>query len=83
MKDRDRPLVVLLETEDPAEADIVRSKLEAFDIPCIIRNESAGHLFGIMLDGLARTKILVPEDCLELAREALKPGELDSPDEET
>jgi hypothetical protein len=74
MKDRDKPLVLLIETESPGEVEIIRSKLEAFGIPCSVWNESAGHLFGITLDGLARTRIYVPEEFLELAREALKPG---------
>lgn len=84
MKDRDKPLVLLVDTEDPGEVAVICSKLEAFGITCSVQNESAGRLYGVMLDGLARTKIFVTEDDLELAREALKPGpeELEDEDEE-
>jgi hypothetical protein len=81
MKDRDKPLALLVETEDPGEVAVICSKLEAFGIACSVQSESAGRLYGVMIDGLARTKIYVTEDCLELAREALKPGPADPADE--
>ncbi len=74
-------LVLLVETESPIEAEVIQSKLESFNIPCRVESESAGHLFGIMIDGLARVRISVPEESLDLAREALKQGEVDPPDE--
>ena len=74
-------LVLLVETESPIEAEVIQSKLESFSIPFSVESESAGHLFGIMIDGLARVRIYVPEESLDLAREALKQGEIDPPEE--
>ena len=75
-------MVVLLETQDPVEADVVKTKLESFGIPCLLKRESAGHLYGIMIDGLAAVRILVPEESLELARQAIGPED-EIPPEET
>ncbi len=82
MKDQEKPLALLVDIEDPGEVAVICSKLEAFGVACFVQNESAGRLYGVMLDGLARTKIFVTEDNLELAREALKPGPEDQVDDE-
>ena len=81
MKKRRQQWTTLLETESPLEASVIQSKLESFDIPCTLKYESSSHLFGIMIDGLARVKVLVPQEYLELAQQALRPGEVDSPDD--
>jgi len=81
MKDQEGRLAILLETTDPVEADVIKAKLESFGIPCLLKRESAGHLYGIMIDGLAAVQILVTEECLELARRAIEPGEQDPPEE--
>lgn len=81
MKHPHEKLAVLAETTDPSEAEVIRSKLESFGIPCLLRSESAGRLFGVMVDGLARVRILVPEESLDLARQALEPGLVDPAEE--
>ena len=48
-------------------AQIYRSKLEAADIPVLLKYESAGLVFGLTVDGLGRVEILVPQDCAEEA----------------
>jgi hypothetical protein len=48
-------------------AQIYRSKLEAADIPALLKYESAGLVFGLTVDGLGRVEILVPQ---EYAQEA-------------
>jgi hypothetical protein len=81
MKDQEGRLAILLETTNPVEADVIKAKLESFGIPCLLKRESAGHLYGVMIDGLAAVRILVPEECLELARQVIEPEELDPSDE--
>lgn len=43
-------------------AQIYRSKLEAAEIPALLKYESAGLVFGLTVDGLGRVEILVPKD---------------------
>jgi hypothetical protein len=45
------------------EAEILKSKLESFDIPCLLKFETAGRLLGITMDGLGEVKVMVsPKD---------------------
>jgi len=53
------------------EADIIKSKLESFQIPVLLKFESAGHIFGITMNGLGKVKIMVPESFFEEARNIL------------
>jgi hypothetical protein len=53
------------------EAEIVRGRLESEGIPAIIRNESAGQIYGLTMGGLARADVLVPAPLAEKAIELL------------
>ncbi len=61
----------LVAVEGSIEAEIIKSKLESYDIPVLLQYEAAGRIFGITMDGLGKVKILVPEDLLEEARNLL------------
>jgi hypothetical protein len=59
------------------EAQVVKSKLESFGIPVLLKYESAGVVFGITLDGLGEVKVLVPAAQADEARELLSSQEGD------
>ena len=42
-------------------AQIYKSKLEALEIPVLLKYESAGLVYGITVDGLGRVRVMVPE----------------------
>ena len=42
-------------------AQIFRSKLEAMDIPVLLKYDSASLVFGITVDSLGEVRIMVPE----------------------
>jgi hypothetical protein len=42
-------------------AQIYKSKLDAAEIPALLKYESAGLIFGITVDGLGQVRIMVPE----------------------
>ncbi|MGD9316742.1 MAG: DUF2007 domain-containing protein, partial [Anaerolineae bacterium] len=42
-------------------AQIYKAKLEAAEIPVLLRYESAGLVFGLTVDGLGEVRIMVPE----------------------
>lgn len=52
-------------------AQIYKSKLEAADIPAMLKYESAGAIYGITVDGLGAVRILVPEPYAQEAEELL------------
>lgn len=59
------------------EAEIVKSRLESFGIPAILKYESAGLVYGVTVDGLGQTAVLVPEDLAEDATRIITPAEDD------
>jgi hypothetical protein len=54
------------------EAHTMKSALEAAGIPVELRMEAAQALFAVTVDGLGAVKVLVPEECLEEAKEILE-----------
>jgi hypothetical protein len=61
----------LLTVEGTIEAEIVKAKLENYQIPVHLKFESLGHIFGITMNGLGKVTIMVPKALLEEAREIL------------
>jgi hypothetical protein len=68
---QDSDLKELTAVEGSMEAEIIKSKLESFQIPVLLRFESAGHIFGITMNGLGKVKIMVPESYLAEAKKIL------------
>lgn len=64
-------LKLLQETEGLMEANIIKAKLESFNIPCILQYESLGRLYGITMNGLGKVQIMVAEECFGQAQEIL------------
>lgn len=57
------------------EAQVMKSHLESEGIPALLRYEGAGLIYGITVDGLGETRVLVPADLSQEAREILRGGE--------
>lgn len=55
-----------------AEAQAVRSALEAAGIPVMLRCEAITRAYPVTVDGLGAVRVLVPADRLEEAREILE-----------
>lgn len=59
------------------QAEIIKGKLEANDIPALLEYESLGPVMGLTVDGLGEVRVLVPEDRVETARALLEEIEED------
>jgi hypothetical protein len=59
------------------EAQIMKSHLESEGIPAILRYEGAGLIYGITVDGMGETTVLVPDHLSEEAKEILKVQEVE------
>lgn len=55
-------------------AQVFKSKLEAMDIPVLLKYESASLIFGITVDGLGKVRIMVPEEYAAEAKALLDVG---------
>jgi hypothetical protein len=53
------------------KAQVMKSHLESEGIPVLLKYESAGLVYGITVDGLGQTKVMVPENLAQEAREIL------------
>lgn len=53
------------------EANIVKSKLESFEIPCLLKYESTAQVFGFTLDGLGKVQLMVSPNDYERALEII------------
>jgi hypothetical protein len=65
-------IVQLIMVEGMMEAQIIKSKLDSFEIPCMLKFEAVGRVLGITTDGLGQVQVMVPPEYLEKAREIIK-----------
>ncbi|MCL5959811.1 MAG: DUF2007 domain-containing protein [Chloroflexi bacterium] len=72
MKDSvSKNLVVAYVTAGEMRAQVVKGLLESEGIPVVLKYESAGRVYGFIVDGLGEVRLLVPESCREKAAELL------------
>ena len=64
---------LLTETNGRLEADLLKSYLEAYDIPVELFQESVGqHIYPVTMDGLGRVQVFVPKEKSAAARTLLE-----------
>jgi hypothetical protein len=64
-------VVQLIMVEGMMEAQIIKSKLDSFQIPCMLKFEAVGRVLGITTDGLGQVQVMVPPEYLEKASEII------------
>ena len=62
----------LIAIEGMVEAEIIKSKLESFSIPCMLKFEAIGRVLGITTNGLGKVQVMVPLEYYEKAKEIIK-----------
>jgi len=67
----EQELKAVIVVEGLMEAEIIKAKLESFEIPCMLKFESAGRLMGITMNGLGEVKVMVPPAYYDKALETL------------
>ncbi len=74
-------LTEVYRTQGDIEAQVIKSKLEASDIPCILRSDGAPSVHMVPFSRLGWTQVCVPEEMAEMAErligETLAPGDGD------
>jgi len=71
-------LVELIIVEGMIEAEIIKGKLESNGIHAHLRFESAGHIFGITMNGLGKVKVFVSPANHQKAIELISVNSFDS-----
>jgi len=80
--ENENDLKELIVVEGLMEAEIIKSKLESFEIPCVLKFESAGRLMGITMNGLGEVQVMVSPGDYDEALEIMN-SESDSNEEAT
>ncbi len=62
----------LIAIEGMVEAEIIKSKLESFSIPCMLKFEAIGRVLGITTNGLGKVQVMVPSEYYEKAKKIIK-----------
>ena len=59
------------------EAQVIRSLLESYEIPCLLQSHAAPSVHVFTIDGMGEVKVLVPEELAEKAKKLIR-GEKDA-----
>jgi hypothetical protein len=63
------------------QAQVLKTKLEAAEIPVMLQYESYGLVLGLTVDGMGQVRVMVPEELADEACQVLEMGpDEDGPD---
>jgi len=68
---RDKGLVEVYRARNEMEAQVIKSLLEGFDIPCIFKSNAAPSVHQFTMDGMGEVVVLVPASLADTARELI------------
>jgi len=63
--------VTVHKTNGITDAEILKNMLESFGIPARVSYESAGRIYGLIVDGMGVVALLVPENRAREAQDIL------------
>ena len=65
-------LVEVYKANSEMEAQVIKSLLESYDIPCFLKSNAAPSVHVFTIDGMGEVKIMVLESMADSARELIK-----------
>lgn len=72
MKDKDEKIVVFAVYDSVIDANIIKTKLDAYGIPCFLTGENISNLYPLPANGFSGTRLHVFEDDVDQIKELLK-----------
>ena len=64
-------LVEVYKARNGMEAQVIRSLLEGFDIPCFLKSNAAPSVHIFTIDGMAEVRVMVMASLADTARELI------------
>jgi hypothetical protein len=64
-------LVEVYHAASEMEAQVIKSLLEAYEIPCVFKANAAPSVHMFTMDGMAEVKVMVPASLADAARELI------------
>jgi hypothetical protein len=71
---KDEELVEVYHAPNEMEAQVIRSLLESFDIPCFFKSNAAPSVHLFTMDGMAEVRVMVMASQADAARELIVNG---------
>jgi len=68
---KEEKLVEVYKAHNDMEAQVIRSLLESYDIPCFLKSNAAPSVHMFTVDGMAEVKIMVLASLADKARELI------------
>ena len=68
---RDEELVEVYFARNGMEAQVIKSLLEGFDIPCILKSNAAPSIHVFTMDGMGEVRVMVPASLAAEAKELI------------
>ena len=68
---KEEKLVEVYKAQNDMEAQVIRSLLESYDIPCFLKSHAAPSVHMFTVDGMAEVKIMVLASLADKARELI------------
>ena len=69
---KDTKLVEVYKSSSEMEAQVIKSLLESYGIPCLLQSHAAPSVHVFAVDGMGEVKVLVWEEMEKKARELIK-----------
>jgi len=68
---KDDKLVEVYQAASEMEAQVIKSLLGSFGIPCFLKSNAAPSVLVFTTDGMGKVKVMVREEAAEAARELI------------
>jgi hypothetical protein len=68
---KNEELVEVYYARNQMEAQVIKSLLEGFEIPCFLKSNAAPSVHIFTMDGMAEVRIMVPASLADAARELI------------
>ena len=65
-------LVEIYKATNEMEAQVIKSLLESYDIPCFLKSNAAPSVHMFTVDGMGEVRVMVRDSDLEKARQLIK-----------
>lgn len=72
MMDKDEKIVVFAVYDSVIDANIIKTKLDAFGIPCFLTGENISNLYPLPANGFSGTRLHVFEGDVDQIKELLR-----------
>jgi hypothetical protein len=68
---KDEKLVEVYKARNEMEAQVIRSLLEGFEIPCFLKSNAAPSVHTFTMDGMGEVRVMVMASMADAARELI------------